>query len=169
MIAELKPQALKQTVDTQRKALRQVEREIGNLTKAIAAGGPLESLVAALKGTEGRRAELVASIEAAEAVDVRRFDRKAIERRVRHQLNDWWRLLTTNVGDGRQLLREILVGPLKFTPEGDVYRFEGEATFGRLLSGQPLLGCPQREARLVTTPLSRGVVCPQECLGAQLH
>ena len=149
VIAELKPQALKQTVDTQRKALRQVEREIGNLTKAIAAGGPLESLVAALKGTEGRRAELVASIEAAEAVDVRRFDRKAIERRVRHQLNDWWRLLTTNVGDGRQLLREILVGPLKFTPEGDVYRFEGEATFGRLLSGQPLLGCPQREARLV--------------------
>ena len=135
VIAELKPQALKRTVDGQRKALRDVEREISNLARAIAAGGPLESLVTVLKGAEGRRAELRASIKAAEGVDVRCLDRKGIERRVREQLDDWRALLTTNVGDGRQLLREILVGPLRFTPEGKVYRFEGEAAVGRLLSG----------------------------------
>ena len=114
VVAELKPQALKRTVDRQRKALCDVEREIGNLTKAIAAGGPLESLLVELKASEGRRAELVASIESADAVDVRRLDRKGIERQVCQQLAQWRSLLTTNVGDGRQLLREVLVGPLRF-------------------------------------------------------
>ena len=152
VVAELKPQAFKRTVDRQRKALRDVEREIGNLTKAIAAGGPLDSLVTELKSSEGRRAELVASIESAEAVDVRRLDRKGIERTVRQQLTAWRSLLTTNVGDGRQLLREVLVGPLRFTPEGKRYRFEGEAAIGRLLAGSadlaPFMASPTGTALL---------------------
>ena len=37
--------------------------------------------------------------------------------------------------DSRQLLREVLAGPLRFTPEGHTYRFEGEASVGRLLAG----------------------------------
>ena len=135
VIAELKPQALKRTVDRKRKALRDAEREIGNLTKAIAAGGPLDSLLAELKACEGRRAELIDSIDSADAVDVRRLDRAGIERNVRQQLAQWRSLLTTNVTDGRQLLRQVLVGPLRFTPEGKRYRFEGEAAIGRLLAG----------------------------------
>jgi hypothetical protein len=48
----------------------------------------------------------------------------------------WRALLTTkHVKDGRQLLREVLAGPHRFTPEGRSYRFEGEATFGGILSG----------------------------------
>jgi hypothetical protein len=36
---------------------------------------------------------------------------------------------------GRQLLREVLAGPLKFTPHGRTYRFEGEAAIGRAIAG----------------------------------
>jgi len=32
-------------------------------------------------------------------------------------------------------LREVLVGPMRFTPQGRSYQFEGEASLGRLLAG----------------------------------
>ena len=122
------------------------------------AGGPLESLLVELKASEGRRAELIASIESADAVDVRRLDRKGIERTVRQQLTAWRSLLTTNVADGRQLLRQVLVGPLRFTPEDQTYRFEGEAAIGRLLTGvaelAPFLASPTGPNRL-QTPINR--------------
>ena len=35
----------------------------------------------------------------------------------------------------RQWLREVRIGPLKLTPEGSVYRLEGELAMGALLSG----------------------------------
>jgi hypothetical protein len=46
--------------------------------------------------------------------------------------------MLTDAGSGaerRQLLREVLAGPLRFTPEGRTYRFEGEAAIGRLPAG----------------------------------
>jgi len=55
-----------------------------------------------------------------------RFDRKAIEAKVHAYVKDWRALLTKRVEDGRQLLREVLSGPLRFTPDGRTYRFEGE-------------------------------------------
>jgi hypothetical protein len=45
------------------------------------------------------------------------------------------RLLTKPVVEGRQVLREALVGPLKFMPEGNAYRFSGEVAVGQLLAG----------------------------------
>ena len=62
-----------------------------------------------------------------EATDIGRINRRALEGAVRTRLEDWPALLTKRVDDGRQLLREVLVGPLRFTPEGRSYRFEGEA------------------------------------------
>lgn len=44
-------------------------------------------------------------------------------------------LLIRHVQDGRQALREVLTKPLRFTPEGRTYRFEGEAAIGRLVAG----------------------------------
>jgi hypothetical protein len=64
-----------------------------------------------------------------------RFDRKAIEAKVHAYVKDWRALLTKRVEDGRQLLREVLSGPLRFTPDGRTYRFEGEAAIGRMLAG----------------------------------
>jgi hypothetical protein len=70
-----------------------------------------------------------------EDADARRFDRNAIEHKVRQHIDGWRALLTKPTSDGRQLLREILAGPLRFTPEGRMYRFEGDATFGGMLAG----------------------------------
>jgi hypothetical protein len=54
-------------------------------------------------------------------------------------LTQWRELLTTKrVDDGRQLLREALVGPIRFTPEQNatlMYRFESDIAMGRLLKG----------------------------------
>ena len=56
-------------------------------------------------------------------------NRRAVEKHVRGKLENWRRLLTSNVEDGRQLLREVLVGPMRFTCQQDRrrYRFDGEA------------------------------------------
>ena len=50
---------------------------------------------------------------------------------------DGWRALlsTKHIQEGRQLLREVLAGPLRFTPEGKTYGFEGEASTGVMLAG----------------------------------
>lgn len=77
-----------------------------------------------------------------EVLVVGRFDRGAVEAHVRQELARWRELLTRNVQAGRQLLREALVGPLRFTPEGRAFRFEGEAAIGQLLAGAAALQCP---------------------------
>jgi hypothetical protein len=48
-----------------------------------------------------------------------RVDRAAIEARVQAQVAQWRTLLTASVDDGRQLLREVLRGPLMFTPTAE--------------------------------------------------
>ena len=47
----------------------------------------------------------------------------------------WRSLLTRQTQDGRQLLREILDGPIRFMPDGKMYRFHGKAALGKLLAG----------------------------------
>jgi hypothetical protein len=54
----------------------------------------------------------------------------------RERVTRWQSLLTTHTKHGRQLLREMLAGPIMFTPDATTYRFEGEATMGPLLSGE---------------------------------
>src|SRR5438093_895731 len=119
---------------------------------AATAGGELAALLSAVKARQTRRDELTAAIVARESFDVRRFDRKTIEVKVHEYVNHWRALLTRRVEDGRQLLREVLEGPLRFTPEGKSYRFEGEIAFGRLLAGMvgvaPLMASPTGSDRL---------------------
>ena len=68
------------------------------------------------------------------------LDRQAVEEKVLAQVQTWRDLLTGSVVDGRQLLREVLEEPLRFTAEGRTYRFEGAAAAERLL-GQVLPPC----------------------------
>ena len=68
------------------------------------------------------------------------FDAKAIETKVRMKLENWRGLLSRNIADGRQLLREVLAGPLRFAPEERQYRFTGEVPIDRILSG--IVGVP---------------------------
>ena len=121
-------------VDQQRLAPQAVEREISNLATGIAAGGHLEPLLVALRGRRARRDELLTTIAAHEGVAVRRFDRTTIGQQVRRHVDGRRAPLTKHTSDGRQLLREVLAGPLRFTPEGRTYRFEGELAVGRMLS-----------------------------------
>lgn len=48
------------------------------------------------------------------------------------KIEAWRALLISHVADGRQLLRGVLAGPLRFTPHGKTYRFEGEAAIGAI-------------------------------------
>jgi hypothetical protein len=123
-----------------------IEREISNLSRAIAAGGPLEPLLVELKDRQQRRDDTIATLAARESVERRRVNRTLVERHVRQRVADWRALLTTHVADGRQLLREVLAGPIRFAPDDETYRFEGEAAMGRLLGGTiglaPFLASP---------------------------
>jgi hypothetical protein len=58
---------------------------------------------------------------------------KATETAVSEKLASWRSLPTRQAQDGRQLLRQVLVAPMRFTPEGRTYHFEGEAALGRLV------------------------------------
>ena len=115
--------------------LQRIEREIGRLTDAIAAGDELTPLLEALRQRQAHRARLAAVLDASKVAAVPQFDRRAIEAKVRMRVGQWRQLLTTNIEDGRRLLREVLSGPLRFTPEGRSYRFEGEATLGPIVAG----------------------------------
>src|SRR5437763_14730675 len=68
-------------------------------------------------------------------IDDGQFNRKAVEQAVRDELNNGRTVLTRHVDDARQLLREVIAGPLMFTPVERTYRFEGEALIGRLVAG----------------------------------
>jgi site-specific DNA recombinase len=123
-------------LDAYKSELLGLAQELDRLTEAIAHGGPLDSLLVALKARQGRRSELLAAIAAADqARHHQRVDRRGVERHVRERLADWQGLLTDNVADGRELLRRVLARPLTFTPVGRTYRFEGEASVGALLQG----------------------------------
>jgi hypothetical protein len=68
-----------------------------------------------------------------------RIDRRLLERQARERLRDCRSLLQRQVANARELLREILVAPIRFTPFAigarKGYRFEGEAAIGGLLRG----------------------------------
>ena len=67
------------------------------------------------------------------------IDRTALERRLHTKLADWCGLLTRNLATGRDVLRLVLAGPIRFTPVSDEcrrgYRFEGAIALDRMIGG----------------------------------
>jgi len=63
----------------------------------------------------------------------------ALERRLRAKLADWRGLLTRNAESGREVLKALLVEPLRFEPVIDerrrAYRFRGAIALDRLVAG----------------------------------
>jgi site-specific DNA recombinase len=136
VLEELKPSSRSDDLQRWRADLEKIDRGVANLGRAIADGGEFAPLLDQLRGARARRDELTALVAELERTDVRQFDRRAIEHSVHRHLETWQALLTTtHVEDGRQLLREVLAGPLRFTPDERTYRFEGCAAFGGLLAG----------------------------------
>jgi hypothetical protein len=76
---------------------------------------------------------------AAERHVVRYASPHALEARLRAKLADWRGLLRRNVPEGRSALRQLLIGPLRFTPVNEErrrgYAFEGMIALDRLLAG----------------------------------
>ena len=108
---------------------------------ALADGGELGALLDELRKARSKRDVLTQRIGALEIGRAGRFDRRTIEASVTRYLDHWRGLLaSTHVHDGRQLLREVLDGPLRFTPDGRAYRFAGDARLGGLLLG--VVGLP---------------------------
>jgi hypothetical protein len=120
---ELQPKTVTANVGALRTELRTLDKKIANLTDAIENGAAVAPLVAKLQARQTERDELLAAIGAAEAVRQITVDRPAVERRVLDLVTKWQALLSANVADGRQALREVLDGPIRFAPDGKQYRF----------------------------------------------
>jgi site-specific DNA recombinase len=131
------------TIDTRRRALdrdlRRIDRELGNLTDAIAGGKPPARLIERMRAREQQRADLLAQLEHIDGL--RRAARPsltpALRATVQAVLAEWDTLLRGNPSDARPVLRQLLVGRLTLTPQegpqGRVYAIAGTATLGTLL------------------------------------
>ncbi len=128
----LEPAAVKSNVADLTKDLAALDRKIANLAAAVEDGGALGPLVAKLKARQAERDELLAAIGAASAVSQLRVNRHEVERKTLAKLEAWRALVAT---DGRQFLREVLDGPVRFAAEGNQYRFAGSTTTGQLIAG----------------------------------
>jgi len=97
----------------------------------------MDPLLVALRARQARQGELQRVIAASTDRQAPRIDRRAVERQVRERLTRWRALLTRNVEDGRELFRQVLGGPIRFTPNPDEqqYQFSGEVELGRLFTG----------------------------------
>ncbi len=96
--------------------IAQVEREIGHLTQAIAAGGDLPSLVVALRAKESRLAELKASqgCPATSRAKVSRLDVAKVRKSVRARLDDLTAALKRNPEEARVVLASLLASKITF-------------------------------------------------------
>jgi hypothetical protein len=124
--------------DTLAQELVAVDAECERLADAIMRGGAMDVLVKRLQARQARREELQAAVTARQPF-VQLSAPGGLEGRLRAKLADWRGLLTRNVESGREVLKAMLVGPLRFTPVVEerrrAYRFTGRITLENLLSG----------------------------------
>jgi DNA invertase Pin-like site-specific DNA recombinase len=113
-----------------------LERELGNLTRAIAQGRRPESLLAEIERREGRRTEIQADLaRLAQAEQLASLDLTKLESQLRERLKDWQGLLARHVLQARQILGKLLPTRLVMTPEPNGYRFEGTGRITPLIRG----------------------------------
>lgn len=120
--------------------LTDVRHELGNLVNALARTGASSHVTTAIKQREARQAHLERELAALEHQDhVSQIDLQSIEKLARQKVEDWRIVMQTRTPQTRQVLSKMLRGRLVFVPEkrhGKMgYRFEGEGTILRLLSG----------------------------------
>jgi site-specific DNA recombinase len=120
--------------------LARVEAELSRLAGAVAGGGDVPALLAALKDREERRIELRRQIAARPpARGLNEAGLQVFGDRFRAQLEEASFLLRRQVSDGRQILRTVLDGRLVFTPHREpfktFYEFTGSGSLGRMISG----------------------------------
>jgi Recombinase zinc beta ribbon domain len=135
VFAQLAPAHAESSLDALRRDLRDVDRKIAHLTAAVERGAALDPLIAQLHARQQERERLLTAIASARTLGRLHVDRAAIEATVQAQCARWRALLTESLEDGRTLLREVLSGPLVFTPEGKGYHFRARVATGELIAG----------------------------------
>ena len=142
MFAALRPAAVEQNVAALKRELHAVDTALAGLARAIERAPDLDPLLAQMRVRQQERERVVVALASAETVDRIQADRAATERTVQEQMAQWRALVeSADPADGRQLLREVLDGPLQFTPDGKRYRFTGPLATGRIIAG--LVGLDQ--------------------------
>lgn len=165
------PKHNRATRDGLEQQIAALDQQLANLAEAIAIGGDVPALVARLTTAHQRRQELDAERQACDnASPAPRVNWRHVERQARQLLTDWRGLLAEDVEAARPMLRELLDGPIRFTPivESDRrgFRFDGAVKTGGLLAGIVRgneFGVPGRNAPLVTSlsvPFSDQVILP---------
>jgi len=118
-----------------------LQGELRRFTEAIRLGGPRVSLVAEIKSTEQRRADVLAQLEHLEGLAKARAWDDTLRAEIGRRLAEWQTLVGREPEVARQLLRRLLVGRLILTPrvtdEGRWYDVRGQATYGQLFEGLP--------------------------------
>jgi Recombinase zinc beta ribbon domain len=126
-----------------RAELARLDGEVTRLAAAIAAGGEMAALVAALQERERRRAQLRAELAALDRASTRDNDDMVdVLDQLRGHLTDWQGMLRSELPAARLALRSLLVGRLIFTPRGEgadrYYEFEGPGTVSKIIAGLAL-------------------------------
>lgn len=116
-----------------RRDLVAIDRELANLTAAVAAGGDVASLVTAMRDRETQRRLLLERLRASDAPTL---SPPAVVADLQARLTDWRSLLSDETPKARTLLKRLIVGRLTMAPTAEgFYRFEGKGTLEPLLAG----------------------------------
>jgi site-specific DNA recombinase len=119
-------------------ALKTLDAEIAKLTAAIAATGHSEALLTGLQDREQRRGALrheqmaLATTTRGDTVDTSLLDDQ-----IKARLEDWRGTLQRQTPQARQMLRKVLQGPIKGTPQADpgVWELSLTGSLDKVLAG----------------------------------
>jgi site-specific DNA recombinase len=113
---------------------RRLREEIANLVKAIAAGGANAKLDAVVDGVAERQErlrEVDSRIRAAKtAPDAIMVELRRMELEARGRLSEFRSALEAHPDEARTFLGQVLAGKLRFTPDGNRFRIDGEVPAG---------------------------------------
>jgi transcription elongation GreA/GreB family factor len=134
--------------------LRRVEGRIANLTEAVAAGGEVKSLIAAIKAAEREQQDIRARLEHADGLQkaTAAWDISAYREKVMALLEDWQGALEAAPQIARQILRKLLISDIIVTPgqnaAGRWFEFKAKGTYRRAVYG--VIGLGEVESGLAT-------------------
>lgn len=113
-----------------------LETELARFTQAIAAGGSLPTIMSAIKEREARLQRVQGELAILDGTPIGQFDANQVEQELRGYLKDWSSLTSRHPAQTRQILRKLLPSRIRLSHDAEgVYRFEGTASVGRMLSG----------------------------------
>jgi len=130
-----------------RAEVQALDRELTNLTAALAGGSHAPSVLAAIEEREGRRAALLAQLDGQRVQAQVRVSADEVERVASEKLAEWRDMLTKQTPIARQVIRKLFSERLLATPcdaegqpvadprEADYVRITGTATLAKFFLG----------------------------------